>query len=295
MTNNTMLAISLYSLMNRGLEFRDNLFSYSTEEAGLIHYIYPKYFCYTNPQVYQYHIMDGGVDISRSHIIHKLKNKFGLNVSKQESNQKTKLDTKQEVKLEPSNKAFLLELLTKRKQSSSCDEYWFTIEETGLIVDLKIVPIYTLDYLTDDGIYGYYIESSSHCSNYSSDSYPTYYSINEIIGILKDKLKSKDLKSSKLEDLKSDKPIAGVLQDFSLVLTELVKLMTFGEKKHGKGTWLTVENGIEEYTNAFFRHILKEKIEDVDPETKILHEVATLFNTLARTELRLRKEKTDNE
>ena len=93
-------------------------------------------------------------------------------------------------------------------------------------------------------------------------------------------------------DLKhdKDKPIAGCLQDFSRALYELSKLMTFGANKYERGSWLHVENGRERYNDAFFRHILKERVETVDPETDIHHDIATLFNDLARIELRLREE-----
>lgn len=86
----------------------------------------------------------------------------------------------------------------------------------------------------------------------------------------------------------SDKPIAGALLDFSRALTEVSKLSTFGAAKYSRSSWLEVDNGQERYTDAMVRHLLLEATEDLDPETSINHDVAVVWNALARLELRLR-------
>lgn len=88
-----------------------------------------------------------------------------------------------------------------------------------------------------------------------------------------------------------NKPIAGALQDMGLALLEVSKLLTFGEKKYARSSWLHVPNGHQRYTDALMRHLLLENTEFSDPETSLGHDVAVATNALFRLELRLRRER----
>jgi hypothetical protein len=53
---------------------------------------------------------------------------------------------------------------------------------------------------------------------------------------------------------------------------------------------VAVPNGIDRYTDAAYRHLLKEaQGEMVDPDSKLLHAAHTAWNALARLDLILRK------
>lgn len=91
--------------------------------------------------------------------------------------------------------------------------------------------------------------------------------------------------------LDSGKILAGILGDFGLALTSVAEVGTFGAKKYTRGGWKTVPNGIERYTDAAWRHLLKENQEQLDPDSSLLHAAHLAWNTLARLEIMLRKEK----
>jgi len=91
---------------------------------------------------------------------------------------------------------------------------------------------------------------------------------------------------AKLDD---GKIMADLLLDFSLALEQVAKVGTYGAKKYSRGGWLKVPNGIERYTAAMMRHILKEKHEEYDPDTELLHASHTAWNALSRLELILRE------
>ena len=91
---------------------------------------------------------------------------------------------------------------------------------------------------------------------------------------------------AKLDD---GKLLAGILQQFSLALTAVAEVATFGSKKYSRGGWQHVENGVERYGDAMMRHWLKEGIELMDLDSGLLHEAHLAWNALARLELMLRK------
>jgi hypothetical protein len=84
------------------------------------------------------------------------------------------------------------------------------------------------------------------------------------------------------------KPKIGmVVKYFGPALMEVAKAGTFGCAKYGNGkfwdyNWNKVENGVERYTDALMRHLLKEDTEQIDPETGILHASLVAWNALAR-------------
>jgi len=92
------------------------------------------------------------------------------------------------------------------------------------------------------------------------------------------------------------KPKIGmVVKYFGPALMEVAKAGTFGCAKYGNGkfwdfNWNRVENGVERYTDALMRHLLKEDTEKTDPETGILHAALVAWNSLARLVLILAAE-----
>ncbi len=83
-----------------------------------------------------------------------------------------------------------------------------------------------------------------------------------------------------------------VLGDFANALWAVSEIGTFGAEKYTPHGWLSVPNGIERYTDALDRHLLKESIEGpIDPESNKLHAAHLAWNALARLELIIRAEK----
>lgn len=87
--------------------------------------------------------------------------------------------------------------------------------------------------------------------------------------------------------------IGEMIEDFGPELLEVCKVWEFGANKYGKSNWKEVENGFERYTNAMWRHYLKEKEQIVDDETDILHATHLAWNALARLHFVLEREKTN--
>lgn len=88
--------------------------------------------------------------------------------------------------------------------------------------------------------------------------------------------------------LDSGKVMAALLKDFSLALTEVAKVSTFGAKKYTRGGWQSVPNGVDRYDDAKWRHMLKERHEPHDKDSGLLHAAHEAWNALARLELILR-------
>ena len=80
---------------------------------------------------------------------------------------------------------------------------------------------------------------------------------------------------TKLDD---GKVRAGLLADFSLALLEVAKVCAYGAKEYSVRGWESVDNGIERYKNAQYRHMLRHQHEE-------LHEC---WNLLAQIELKMR-------
>ena len=91
--------------------------------------------------------------------------------------------------------------------------------------------------------------------------------------------------------LDEGKLLAGVLSDFSLALTAVAEIGTFGAKKYSRGGWQEVPDGILRYYDAEWRHLLAERHEPIDKDSGLLHAAHKAWNSLARLELILRKEK----
>lgn len=91
--------------------------------------------------------------------------------------------------------------------------------------------------------------------------------------------------------LDAGKVMAGTLGDFALALTAVAEVATFGAKKYTRGGWQTVPNAEQRYTDAMWRHLLKEGYEDLDPDSNLSHAAHLAWNALARLEIMLREGK----
>lgn len=90
-----------------------------------------------------------------------------------------------------------------------------------------------------------------------------------------------------------EKPMAGVLLDFSRALEAVVDVGTMGAKKYSRGNWQFVPNGHERYTDAMMRHLLAEQQGNgYDDESGYLHAAHAAWNALARLEILLRRDAT---
>lgn len=89
--------------------------------------------------------------------------------------------------------------------------------------------------------------------------------------------------------LDEGKILAGVLGDFSLALLSVAEVGTFGAKKYSRGGWQEVPDGETRYHDAEWRHLLRRRHEDLDPDSGLLHDAHRAWNVLAALELKLRK------
>ena len=89
--------------------------------------------------------------------------------------------------------------------------------------------------------------------------------------------------------LDSGKPMGGLLIYFGRALLSVAEVGTYGANKYTRGGWQFVPDGFNRYTDALLRHLLKEDVEDYDPESELLHAAHSAWNALARLELLLRK------
>ena len=87
--------------------------------------------------------------------------------------------------------------------------------------------------------------------------------------------------------LDSGKNRIGLIMDgFSNALWEVGKVGTYGAEKYSANGWLEVEDGVNRYTDAMYRHLLKEASGyENDADTGLLHAAHSAWNALARLEL----------
>lgn len=82
-----------------------------------------------------------------------------------------------------------------------------------------------------------------------------------------------------------------IISDFPRALQAIGKVATFGANKYTAHGWLKVENGLERYTDAMFRHATDEARGEVfDIESNLHHAAHLAWNALARLELILKQE-----
>lgn len=88
-------------------------------------------------------------------------------------------------------------------------------------------------------------------------------------------------------------PVRLVLHLMPRAVLAIAKVAAYGAEKYTEDGWLQVPNGINRYTDAMFRHALREGIEQRDEESGLLHAAQTAWNALARLELMLRQSSDD--
>lgn len=77
-----------------------------------------------------------------------------------------------------------------------------------------------------------------------------------------------------------------VLMNFAPALEAVGRVGTFGASKYTENGWKQVPNGIDRYTDAMFRHLMKEAQGEVlDPDSQLAHAAHTAWNALARLSL----------
>lgn len=77
-------------------------------------------------------------------------------------------------------------------------------------------------------------------------------------------------------------PLRLILQSMSRALLEVAKVGGFGAAKYSENGWRSVPDGVNRYTDAMFRHALKEGIELLDAESGMLHAAQVAWNALER-------------
>jgi len=82
----------------------------------------------------------------------------------------------------------------------------------------------------------------------------------------------------------------GLLAYFPRACEQVAAVSTFGASKYAWKGWESVPRGIERYSDAMARHLIKEGSGELtDPDSKFLHAAHTAWNALARLELMLRE------
>ena len=89
--------------------------------------------------------------------------------------------------------------------------------------------------------------------------------------------------------LDQGKPDLSLLLMMGNALTAVAELGTFGATKYSRGGFLEVDDGVNRYTAALLRHLMKENYETIDPDSELPHAVAVAWNALARLEFILRE------
>lgn len=81
-----------------------------------------------------------------------------------------------------------------------------------------------------------------------------------------------------------------VLDGFAPALFEVAKVATHGAEKYARDSWKEVPDGVFRYTNAMYRHQVKEaQGESHDADSELLHSAHQCWNSLARLTLILKQ------
>lgn len=80
-----------------------------------------------------------------------------------------------------------------------------------------------------------------------------------------------------------------VLGGFALALEQVGRVGTYGAIKYTADGWVSVPGGVDRYTDAMYRHLLREATgEAADFDTGLLHAAHAAWNALARLDLMIR-------
>lgn len=80
-----------------------------------------------------------------------------------------------------------------------------------------------------------------------------------------------------------------VLHGFALALQEVGRVGTYGARKYSDNGWAHVPDGQGRYTDAMYRHLMREAAgELLDRDTELHHAAHAAWNALARLELLMR-------
>jgi hypothetical protein len=91
--------------------------------------------------------------------------------------------------------------------------------------------------------------------------------------------------------LDEGKLMAALLLQFPHALEAIAQIATYGARKYSRGGWLQVDDGINRYADAEWRHKLKRaQGEECDPESGMPHRWHEAWNVLAQLELVLKPE-----
>lgn len=84
-------------------------------------------------------------------------------------------------------------------------------------------------------------------------------------------------------------PMRLILHAMPRAVFAVAQVGAYGAAKYSENGWLHVPQGVERYTDAMFRHALREGIEQHDEESGLLHAAQVAWNALARLELMLQQ------
>lgn len=81
-----------------------------------------------------------------------------------------------------------------------------------------------------------------------------------------------------------------VLGDFARALEQVGRVGTYGAQKYSAHGWIDVPDGVERYTDAMYRHLLKNASGEVmDLDTGLSHLAHAAWNALAVLDLEIRR------
>lgn len=81
-----------------------------------------------------------------------------------------------------------------------------------------------------------------------------------------------------------------VLHGFARALNAVAEVGTYGAEKYTPNGWIEVPDGQARYTDAMYRHLMREAAgEYADPDTGLAHAAHAAWNALARLDLMIRE------
>lgn len=86
-----------------------------------------------------------------------------------------------------------------------------------------------------------------------------------------------------------------VIGNFARSLMYVGEVGTYGANKYTASGWVDVPDGINRYTDAMYRHLLKEASGELkDQDTDLYHAAHAAWNALARLDLMLREKENES-